>query len=65
VSVVAFPIPPDPASSTTGSATVGATTAAAIERFLESRTAATTRAGYAETLTASGMGRCHLVGRSD
>ncbi|AWS43688.1 hypothetical protein [Streptosporangium sp. 'caverna'] len=40
--VVAFPSPPDP---------TGSTTAAAVERFLESRTAATTRTGYAETLT--------------
>jgi len=42
VSVVAFPSSPDP---------TGSTTAAAVERFLESRTAATTRVGYAETLT--------------
>ncbi|WP_162794612.1 hypothetical protein [Nonomuraea lactucae] len=42
--VVAFPSPPDP---------TGSTTAAAVERFLESRTAATTRAGYAETLTSA------------
>jgi site-specific recombinase XerD len=46
-SVVAFPGPPtDPA---TGSP-VGSTVAAAVDRFLESRTAATTRTGYAETL---------------
>ncbi|MEV5497955.1 site-specific integrase [Nonomuraea fuscirosea] len=48
MSVVAFPAQPDP---TPLPGTAGSTTAAAIERFLESRTAATTRAGYAETLT--------------
>ncbi|MEV1178219.1 hypothetical protein [Nonomuraea sp. NPDC049784] len=42
MSVVAFPSPRD---------LTGSTIAAAVERFLESRTAATTRAGYAETLT--------------
>ncbi|MGJ6969555.1 tyrosine-type recombinase/integrase [Streptosporangium sp. G11] len=48
MSVVAFPSQPDPTSFP---GTAGSTTAAAVERFLESRTAATTRAGYAETLT--------------
>ncbi|MFI7537870.1 tyrosine-type recombinase/integrase [Streptosporangium sp. NPDC049376] len=43
MSVVAFPGRPDPAP-------VGPTTAAAVDRFLDSLTAATTRAGYAETL---------------
>ncbi|MFI6742721.1 tyrosine-type recombinase/integrase [Nonomuraea sp. NPDC050451] len=43
MSVVAFPGPPtDPAT--------GSTVAAAVDRFLESLTAATTRTGYAETL---------------
>ncbi|MBB6347685.1 hypothetical protein FHU36_004230 [Nonomuraea muscovyensis] len=49
MSVVASPAQPDP---TPLPGTAGSTTAAATERFLESRTAATTRAGYAETLTA-------------
>ncbi|NUS44654.1 MAG: site-specific integrase, partial [Mycobacteriaceae bacterium] len=43
LSVVAFPSQPDPAPA-------GPTTAAAVDRFLDSITAATTRAGYAETL---------------
>ncbi|MFB9675713.1 tyrosine-type recombinase/integrase [Streptosporangium vulgare] len=42
MSVVTFPGQPDPAT--------GATTAAAVERFLDSINAATTRVGYAETL---------------
>lgn len=41
MSVVALPTPRDPSAG-------GSTTAAAIARFLESRTAATTRAGYTE-----------------
>lgn len=41
--VVAFPGQPDPAT--------GATTPAAVERFIGSITAVTTRAGYTETLT--------------
>ncbi|MBB5782024.1 tyrosine-type recombinase/integrase [Nonomuraea jabiensis] len=43
MSVVAFPGQPDPAP-------VGPTTATAVDGFLDSLTAATTRAGYAETL---------------
>ncbi|WP_031171394.1 tyrosine-type recombinase/integrase [Streptosporangium roseum] len=49
MSVVAFPCQPDPAPTAVG-ATSGMTTMAAVERFLASITAATTRAGYAETL---------------
>ncbi|GAA3515407.1 integrase [Streptosporangium album] len=49
MSVVAFPGQPDPAPTAVG-ATSGMTTMAAVERFLASITAATTRAGYAETL---------------
>ncbi|MEU4409070.1 hypothetical protein AB0F88_31535 [Streptosporangium sp. NPDC023963] len=48
MSVVAFPSQPD---SATTPGTAGPTTAAAVERFLDSLTAATTRAGYTETLT--------------
>ncbi|MFI7643783.1 tyrosine-type recombinase/integrase [Nonomuraea sp. NPDC049400] len=44
MSAVAFPSQPDPAVP-------GQRTAAAVERFLDSITAATTRAGYAQTLT--------------
>jgi hypothetical protein len=43
VSVVAFPGQPDPATG----ATTGMTTMAAVERFLDSITVATTRAGQA------------------
>jgi integrase/recombinase XerC len=43
--VVSFPSQPDPVGA------IGATIASAVERFLDSITAATTRAGYAETLT--------------
>ncbi|GGQ33361.1 hypothetical protein [Streptosporangium pseudovulgare] len=42
--IVVFPSRPDPA-------TAGVTGTAAVERFLDSPTTATTRAGYAETLT--------------
>ncbi|SDM61144.1 hypothetical protein [Nonomuraea jiangxiensis] len=44
MSVVSFPGQPDPAP-------IGPTTAIAVDRFLDSITAATTRAGYAESLT--------------
>ncbi|RSN02947.1 plasmid multimer resolution protein pmrA [Nonomuraea sp. WAC 01424] len=44
MSIVAFPSQPDPA-------TADVTVTTAVERFLESLAAATTRAGYAETLT--------------
>lgn len=46
--VVAFPSQPNPATSPN---TAGPMTATAVERFLDSIAAATTRVGYAETLT--------------
>ncbi|MGJ6969701.1 tyrosine-type recombinase/integrase [Streptosporangium sp. G11] len=59
MSVVAFPGRPDPVTS----ATTGTTTMAAVERFLDSITVATTRAGYAETLArlTTVTGQAHLV----
>ncbi|WP_433357029.1 hypothetical protein ACQP25_22310 [Microtetraspora malaysiensis] len=49
MSVVAFPGPPTPPTDSAGS-TAGSSITVAVEHFLESLQAATTRAGYAQTL---------------
>jgi hypothetical protein len=51
MSVVAFPGQPDFVPGPATGAMTGMTTMVAVERFVDSVTAATTRVGYAESLT--------------